>query len=176
MEDGRGGDYGRYVGDTYGERLRVIKEDWAVVQRASKQHEKGQEEAQETQEEAVEGEEQGEGSFGRQRPGRNSTFEYVSVGLSHLFVKRKSRPHDVLGLDRIDFRSFDPEDKRRKRPGTTAARPSASAACAPSATRSWARRRRVGWRSSSRSSTHLGEAKRPLKGLGCRYIGLRSGA
>ena len=47
------------VGDTYGERLRVIKEDWAVVQRASKQHEKGQEEAQEAQE-AVEGEEQGE--------------------------------------------------------------------------------------------------------------------
>ena len=25
----------RFVGDTYGERLRIIKEDWAVVQAAS---------------------------------------------------------------------------------------------------------------------------------------------
>ena len=91
---------GRYVGDTYGERLRIIKEDWAVVQRASKQHEKGQEE-EEAVEEAKgkeEGEEQGEGGFGQQ--GMAMAILRQVLRCFHVFLQRTEPkgPYDVSGL------------------------------------------------------------------------------
>ncbi|CAL1127382.1 unnamed protein product [Cladocopium goreaui] len=51
----------RFVGDSYGERLRVIKEDWAIVQQASsKKEDKEEKEGQEGEKENKEGEEEEE--------------------------------------------------------------------------------------------------------------------
>eukprot|EP00913_Durusdinium_trenchii_P025710 g24127.t1 len=104
---------GRFVGDTYGERLRVIKEDWAAVQKsASEDH--GEDEEAEEGEEGEKGEKVEKGaetfSFGRMCAFSNEVMGQKTEG----WMEELLSECDLLAINlivrsqSIDFEKFKP--------------------------------------------------------------------
>ncbi|CAK9102504.1 Retrovirus-related Pol polyprotein from transposon TNT 1-94 [Durusdinium trenchii] len=121
----------KFVGDTYGERLRVIKEDWAAVQKSASEDHGEDEEAEEGGEEGEKGEKVEKGaetfSFGRMCAFSNEVMGQKTEGwmeellsVFHILVEMISSPvHlqeecDLLAINlivrsqSIDFEKFKP--------------------------------------------------------------------